>query len=153
MTDNSRPNCARCLAAPAIIPAAVTPSIQERSSAATKCSVPRIGQDLTTEPLSSASYTSLRLRDVVRSATDVTAPAKSCACIAVIHRTASVADPNPGPAIRWAISRSRPRSRGLAMRSFQHGGAYVDRCRQVCADRRSAAGTQICGVVRVVVVL
>jgi hypothetical protein len=73
--------------------------------------VPRIGHDLTTEPLSSAACTSLRLRDFVRRATDVTAPAKSCACIAVIHRTASVAVANPGPAIRCATNRNNPTSR------------------------------------------
>ena len=68
---------------------AVSSSIQPMSCAATRCSVPRIGQERMTEPSASAASTSARVVPGARSPTDHLAPARSCACIASIQRTTS----------------------------------------------------------------
>ena len=52
------PSCARRVAVAAITRGAISSSIQPMSSAATTCSVPRIGQDLTMSPASKAAPTS-----------------------------------------------------------------------------------------------
>ena len=53
----------------------VSDSIQGRSSAATKCNVPRIGQERTNAPVSCAASILLRVEDAVRSPIDHRPPA------------------------------------------------------------------------------
>ena len=95
-------------AMPRIMRPDVRSSIQRRSSGASRCSVPRIGQERTISARSSAERTSSMAEPGTRWPTAHRAAWRSCACIAVIHRTASGTVPRPGPTSPCEASRSRP---------------------------------------------
>ena len=102
-------------------------SIQGRSSATVRCSVPRIGHERTTVPASRADSTADFRRPGVLSATDTSAPGRSWAWTAVSRRTTSTTDRGRGPASRWATRRSRPISDGAVTGPpWQAGPTIVD---------------------------
>ena len=107
--DSSSPSSRCRVRSDCSVRPAVSSSIQPMSSAATTCSVPRIGQDRMMSPRSKASCTSWIVDPGTRSPTDHFAPGRSWPCMASIQRTAAAGLTMVLPSTRWAANRRRAR--------------------------------------------